>query len=250
MADSQAGTYMNLLSRGGAPTMQPRAVLFDFDFTLADSSEGAIACVTYALASLGLPAASPDRICATIGLPMAATLASLTGRTDPDLVTAFSQHFIAHADAVMADLTRLYPEVPAVVQTLQQAGVALGIVSSKLRYRIEGIAVREGLRAYFPVIVGAEDVAEHKPHPAGLAVALQRLGCPPEAAMYVGDHPVDAEAAARAGLPFVAVLTGVSQREQFRPYPVVAFLNTVAALPRLLKVGGVSERAFRECRAR
>jgi phosphoglycolate phosphatase-like HAD superfamily hydrolase len=33
-----------------------RAVLFDFDFTLADSSRGIIECVEHALAHLGLSA--------------------------------------------------------------------------------------------------------------------------------------------------------------------------------------------------
>ena len=218
-------------------SMQLRAVLFDFDFTLADSSQGVIACVNHALSSLGLHTAPAEQICATIGLSMPDTLAYLTGRTDSDLVTAFTQLFIAHADAVMADLTRLYPEVPGVVRTLHRQAITLGIVSSKLRYRIEGIAAREGLQRYFPMIVGAEDTPHHKPHPAGLQMALRRLGCPPEAAVYVGDHPVDAEAAARASVSFVAVLTGVSRREEFARYPVVAFLETLSALPSALSPG-------------
>ena len=35
-----------------------RAVIFDFDYTLADSSSGVIACANYALAAMGLPAAA------------------------------------------------------------------------------------------------------------------------------------------------------------------------------------------------
>ena len=37
-----------------------QSVIFDFDYTLADSSEGVIECANYALGRLGLPAASDD----------------------------------------------------------------------------------------------------------------------------------------------------------------------------------------------
>lgn len=210
--------------------MIPVAVLFDFDFTLADSSKGVVACVNHALACLGLPPAPADRICETIGLSMPATFQYLTGDTDPTRVDEFTQHFIIHADQVMAGLTQLYPEVPRVVRTLHQVGIHQGIVSSKLRYRIAGIMEREGLSDCFPVIIGAENIQHHKPHPGGLLLALEQLACPLEAAVYVGDHPVDAEAAARAGIPFVAVLTGVSPQSSFAAGPVEAVIGNIAEL--------------------
>ena len=61
-----------------------RAVLFDFDLTLADSTLGAVECVNYALGAMALPRAEPEAIRATIGFSLAATLASLTGLTEPD----------------------------------------------------------------------------------------------------------------------------------------------------------------------
>ena len=51
------------------PAIAPaRAVLFDFDFTLADSAEGIVACMNHALGRLGLPPAPADAIRRTIGL--------------------------------------------------------------------------------------------------------------------------------------------------------------------------------------
>ena len=44
------------------------AMSCDFDFTLADSSPGVVACVNEALAGLGLPPASAERIHMTIDL--------------------------------------------------------------------------------------------------------------------------------------------------------------------------------------
>ncbi len=56
-----------------------RAVLFDFDFTLADSSEGIVVCMNHALARLGLPPASADAIRRTIGLDLHTALGILAG---------------------------------------------------------------------------------------------------------------------------------------------------------------------------
>ena len=230
-----------------------RAVIFDFDLTLADSTAGAIDCINHALGCLGLPRAPERRILESIGLSLPDTFAYVTGKTDPPMVDAFSRHFVARADLVMADLTVLYESVPSVVRALQAAGLAQRIVSSKFRYRIERIVAREQLGDCFRVIVGGEDTPYHKPHPGGLLQAMSRLGCQPDEVVYIGDHPVDAQAARAAGIAFVAVLTGMSGRERFletesssnnrrrrsvvartEPFAIIA---DVAELPELLGVG-------------
>ena len=214
-----------------------RAVIFDFDLTLADSTAGAIDCINHALQCLGLPNAPDRRILESIGLSLPDTFAYITGKTDPPMVEAFARHFVARADEVMADLTVLYECVPPVVRTLQAAGVAQGIVSSKFRYRIERIVAREQLVDCFPVIVGAEDTPYHKPHPAGLLQAMSRLGCQPDEVVYIGDHPVDAQAARGAGISFVAVLTGMSERQDFlENQPPLAIIDNLTGLPELLGV--------------
>ena len=208
-------------------------MIFDFDFTLADSSEGAIECIGHALGTLGLRAAATE-IRRTIGLSLHASLEQLVGRLPPEDVQQFSQAFIDRADQVMAPLTRVYDFVPAVVAELRRQDCALGIVSTKFRYRIETILAREGLAEFFQMIVGGEDVTEHKPHPAGLELALERMGAPAPSAIYVGDHPVDGQAALAAKLRFVATLTGVSGPEAFSEFEPLAIVSDVSELPAVL----------------
>ena len=86
----------------------------------------------------------------------------------------------------------------------------------------------------FDVIVGGEDVARLKPDPEALLLALQRLGLSAVDVLYVGDHPVDAEAASRAGVPFMAVLTGTSDVTSFTRYQVQSFLADLSLLPAML----------------
>ncbi|MGE3538537.1 MAG: HAD family hydrolase [Candidatus Tectimicrobiota bacterium] len=215
-----------------------QAIVCDFDYTLADSSPGIIACANEALRGLGFPQAPAARIRSTIGLSLPQTLAALTGVTDAAMASEFTRRFVAHADQVMNGLTTLYPWVPETVQHLRQRGVRLGIVSSKYRYRIEQILQARGLAACFEVIVGGEDVVYHKPDPAGLFLAIERLQVAPAQVLYVGDHPVDAEAASRAGIAFMAVLTGTSDAQSFANHPVRHFLPDLSQLPLRLSSQG------------
>jgi phosphoglycolate phosphatase len=213
-----------------------RVVLFDFDLTLVDSTLGVIECVNYALEAMALPRAEPKAIRATIGFSLAATLASLTGLTDPALAQDFSLNFVKQADLCMVKLTSVFPDVAQTLDQLKAGGIRIGIVSTKFRYRIEAILARDGLLDAFDVIVGGEDVMRHKPDPEGLLKALGKLDVPTAASLYVGDHPVDAEAAAAAGIPFAAVLTGAAARNDFDPWPATVFLNSLRELAPFLRL--------------
>ena len=205
-----------------------KAVLFDFDFTLADSSEGIIPCVQYALERMGLPVSSPDEIIQTIGLYLPETLVALHGESVRARGMEFLALFTEKADEIMEDATRLYAATPAVLRAISARGIPIGVVSTKYGYRIASILTRDGLRDFVSVIIGGEDVERHKPHPEGLLAACRRLGVPPADCVYVGDSVVDAQAAASAEIPFVAVETGSAPREALEALPHIAALPSVA----------------------
>jgi phosphoglycolate phosphatase len=211
-----------------------RAVIFDFDLTLADSRAGVTECVNHALRGLGLSEALPTAIHRTVGLSLPSTFERLTGITDVEQTDAFCRLFAQRADQVMADLTTVYPEVRDVLAKLRAKELRTAVVSTKFRYRIEGVLGRDGLLHEFDAIVGGEDVTRHKPDPEGLLLAIAELALPKPLVVYVGDHPVDAEAAERARLRFIAVLSGASRREEFAPHTVEYFLESLRQLPNTL----------------
>ena len=71
--------------------MRVRAVIFDFDLTLADSSAAIIECTEYALHQLGAAGATPAQIGAVIGLTLPQMFRALTGETEPARADAFAQ---------------------------------------------------------------------------------------------------------------------------------------------------------------
>ena len=65
-------------------------IFFDFDYTLADSSRGAVKCINFALTNLGFPAVTEEEACKTIGLSLPDTLTLLAGKKLPGHVFLFS----------------------------------------------------------------------------------------------------------------------------------------------------------------
>lgn len=59
--------------------MQYQAVIFDFDYTLGDSTEGIITSANYALEKMGCKSAEREAIRRTIGLSLQETYIALTG---------------------------------------------------------------------------------------------------------------------------------------------------------------------------
>jgi len=61
-----------------------------------------------------------------------------------------------------------------------------------------------GLEGFFGCIMTAGKVRNPKPHPEPLFKVLEHYGIGPQEALFVGDSAVDMQAAAAAGVPFIA----------------------------------------------
>lgn len=211
-----------------------KAVLFDFDYTLADSSDAIVECFNTALAGIGLAHAEPDAIRQTIGLSLPDSLCQVAGPEHLPRAEEFRLCWRKRSDEIMVEWTRLFDWTAPATEELRRAGFRLGIVSTKYRSRILSTLARHGLEQRFELIVGGEDVERHKPHPEGLQRAMAGLAVRPEETLYVGDTVADAAAARDAGAPFVAVVSGMTQAAAFHGHPSLAILANIGELPKLL----------------
>ena len=205
-------------------------VSFDFDYTLAESSEGTVVCANYALGQLGYPIPDPENIRKTIGFSLEKTFGVLTGEEDPAQAARFKTLFFAHADKEMLQHIHLYPDVPEMLHTLKQRGHYISIVSTKLKYRIEDALTRDGLRHLVDEVIGGACVTNNKPDPEPLLLALERSGVTAHETVYVGDSVSDGECAQRAGVPFVAVLTGTTTEQELQAFAPRHVLERVGAV--------------------
>ncbi|MBQ3049687.1 MAG: HAD family hydrolase [Oscillospiraceae bacterium] len=205
-----------------------KAVVFDFDYTLEDSSMGIAMSINYALEQMGHGQKPPDAIKKTIGHTLSVAYLMLTGRDDKAEAEQFTKLFKHKADEVMVANTSLYDGVEELVAKLRENGCKTAIVTTKYRFRVEGILEKYGAEDLFDIIVGSDDVKAAKPSPEGLLWVIDRLSLDKADVLYVGDSIVDAKTAANAGVSFAAVLTGTTARADFEGYQSVYIADDVA----------------------
>jgi phosphoglycolate phosphatase-like HAD superfamily hydrolase len=182
------------------------AVLFDFDDTLIDSYGARVASLDVVLRHAGVASPTAEEFIASLaGRQLNTALDELEARLGGNLglFALYRRTYWLHKPQPVT----LYPGMLYVLRELRRRGVALGIVTTKGRaFELEGRKVgaeaemREaGIDGLFAAVIGFEDIANHKPHPEGVLLALERLGVPPGEALFVGDSAADMGAARSAG---------------------------------------------------
>lgn len=88
-----------------------KAIVFDFDYTLGDSTKGIVLSVNYALEQLGYQSKDEAEIRKTVGLSLKDTFLQLESAGREDEAEQFSVFFKKKADEVMVSNTELYADV-------------------------------------------------------------------------------------------------------------------------------------------
>jgi len=204
--------------------------LFDFDYTLADSSRGIVTCFRNVLNQHGYTDVTDEDIKRTIGKTLEESFSILTGVTDEDQLAGFKSEYRKEADTHMTINTVLFLETKSVLLALKDAGAFIGIISTKYRYRIKEMLDQHFPGSFFNIIIGGEDVQTAKPSPEGLLLAIRQLHVTKAETLYIGDSTVDAATAKAAGVDFAGVTHGVTSAEELGKYPHWKIMNSLEEL--------------------
>lgn len=204
--------------------------LFDFDYTLADSSRGIVTCFRNVLNKHGYTNVTDEDIKRTIGKTLEESFSILTGVTDEEQLAGFKSEYRKEADTHMTINTVLFLETKSVLLALKDAGAFIGIISTKYRYRIKEMLDQHFPGSFFNIIVGGEDVQTAKPSPEGLLLAIKQLHVTKAETLYIGDSTVDAATAKAAGVDFAGVTHGVTTTEELAKYPHWKIMNSLEEL--------------------
>lgn len=215
------------------PTARPIALLFDLDGTLVDSVELILASARHAFEGYrGRRPTDADWI-AGIGKPLRVQLEELAERPEDvePLFHRYRQFFRANHDA----MTRPFPGAVEVVASLRAAGHPVGVVTAKWVEPAWRSLRHAGLAPHVEAVVGADSLAEHKPDPAPVRLALSQLGRAPEEALLLGDSPHDVAAGNAAGVATAAALWGAGPREVLSAAGPRHVLSDIRELPGLVR---------------
>jgi pyrophosphatase PpaX len=184
--------------------MRFRTVLFDLDGTLIDSGGMILASFRHATRSVLAREIPDEQLLAYVG---SAQLHDQMRLIDPARTDELVQAYREHNAPLHAEL-RACSGVLRVLDTLTAEGRRLGIVTAKRHATVRLAFDVLPLQSYFDVVVAAEDTTSHKPDPAPVLAALERLGAEPASAAYVGDAPFDVAAAKGARVYAIAATWG------------------------------------------
>lgn len=194
------------------------AVLFDLDGTLADTYDLILASQVYATKTVLGVDIPPERLMATMGIPLSDQMADYTD--DPAVVEELCEVYREHNDRVHDQLIKGFDGVIEALQCIQEAGIPMGIVTSKRQDAAQKALKSLGLTSFMQCVVGGTDTERHKPNPDPVLRGCELLGVDPADCIYVGDSPFDIHAGNAAGCKTIAVTWGAfpkSKLEEERP---------------------------------
>ncbi len=204
--------------------MRARAVLFDWDGTLADTAEASFRCYVRTFEAFAIPF-DRDAYARTYSPNWYLTFRAL-GLAEEHWSDADARWLAHFAEERVA----LIDGARDVLESLNARGVATGIVTSGGRERVSRELEGRGLASHIHACVYGCEVAEKKPHPEGLLLALERLEVAAHEAVYVGDSPEDIEMARGAGVRSVAIPGGYPNRDALLAAKPDVILESLRAL--------------------
>ncbi len=122
-----------------------------------------------------------------------------------------------------------------VLEYLRSRDIRVGILTRGCQKYAEEALRLTGLREFVQVIECRNTGMPAKPNPRPYWHLVEQLGLRPEQTIFVGDHFIDATCAARAGVPFVGVLTGSLDEQTLREAGSVEVFGSVSAMLPWLK---------------
>ena len=206
-------------------------LVFDFDGTLADTTEGILKTTEATLQRMGLPAAEASVVQQAIGLPLQGSLRA-AGVPEDRIEEAVDVYHELFYDVAPKHIT-IFQGVREGLELLAGKGFRMAIATSRGEPSLVSLLTEHGIRQYFEVLGTTGCVERPKPAPDLVLWVLERFGASPEEAMVIGDTTYDIEMGSAAGCSTCAVSYGnhsVERLQTASPNHIIPDLRVLAGL--------------------
>ena len=208
------------------------ALLTDIDGTLVDSNYLHIDAWSKAFADLDAPR-DTWRVHGTIGMDSTKLLETLLG-DDASRLSDEAEHLHQHYYAATAPRLRAFDGARELLAEISRRGGIVVLATSAPEEEL--MLLRDVLDSEDAIdhVTSSEDVEQAKPEPDLVQVALDRAGVDASHALFLGDTVWDVEAAGRADVKCIGVLSGGVSEADLRAAGAIEVYPDVATLLREL----------------
>ncbi|WP_163864259.1 HAD family hydrolase [Myxococcus eversor] len=210
--------------------MQLRAVFFDLDGTLVDSLGDIADAMNHALAHHGLPTHQEPAYRRFVGEGVRELARRAVPAGREDLAAPVLETYRAYYDEHLFDRTASYPGIPALLATLAEQQVVMGVLSNKSDSFVKRLVERLLPGVAFARVYGERPGVPRKPDPTAVLGMAAELELVPGVCGFVGDTAVDMETARAAGMYGVGVTWGFRDAEELHAHGARAVATTADEL--------------------
>lgn len=195
-------------------------IVFDWDGTLANSTQMIVDCMREASADAGLPVPEPTAASHIIGLGLVEAVHALFGELSDtqfqQLVARYRYHYYARDED-----TPLFEGVKGTMDYLSDAGFMLAVATGKGRNGLNKSLQRSGLSQYMHA-TRCVDECHSKPHPQMLYELMDEVNVVPERTLMIGDTSYDLQMASNANVASLAVTYGAHPEAELKKHSPLA----------------------------
>lgn len=188
-----------------------RAVIFDFDGTIANTIPALRTAVNRALTDLGFPTHTDEEVRTYVNYgsrEMVRRALPKEYREDPAVLDRATELYNKYGAEACFITKEPYPGIGELFLRLKEKGYAVGVLSNKHDPVLQKITPAILPAGSFDAIQGVAPGLPTKPDPALTRRILEKLGADAKDTIFVGDSEIDLLTAKNAGLSHIGVTWG------------------------------------------
>lgn len=209
--------------------MSVEAVLFDFDGTLINTNELCFESYRYAFRNVLKREIEMPEILNLFGRPLDISLGDY-GDAQAELCRSYREFNEKNHNS----LIKKFDGAAEGVKMIAEKGLKTAVVTSKRVHMCKAGLKWLDIEKYIDVLVTPEDTKEHKPSPAPVLLACERLGVKAQNAVMVGDSLFDMAAGKAAGTKLCAVKYSVTPHSELEKMGLDYFVDSITELAEIL----------------
>lgn len=198
-----------------------KLAIFDLDGTLLDTLEDISNACNHALETCGCPTHDLEAYRGFVGRGIMNLFRSALPeeKRSDDMVLRMRDAFVPYYNEHKDDLTRPYPGIRRLLDSLTARGISLAVASNKYQQATEELVTRYFGDYSFACVLGQREGRPIKPDSGIILEAMGSCeGIHPDEVIYCGDSDVDMQTGINARVNTIGVTWGFRTREELAAY--------------------------------